>query len=193
MVATPSTMLPLGAELPAFTPLGPRRHDLVDRGRRGAPALVVAFLCPHCPYVKHIEARFGEVTADLMDRGAAVVAVQSNAVEDYPQDGPEGMAAQAVDQRLPLPLPPGRLPGGGQGVPGRLHPGLLRVRRRAAPGLPRPVRRLPARATACPPPAPTWWPRSKRSWTEATVPEDQVPSIGCNIKWRAGNEPDYFA
>ncbi len=57
---------------------------------------MVAFLCPHCPYVKHIEARLGAVTEDLMDRGAVVVGVQTNAIEDYPQDGPEHMAAQAV-------------------------------------------------------------------------------------------------
>ena len=97
MVATPSTMLPLGSPLPAFSLADPDGVRWSTDDALGAPALVVAFLCPHCPYVKHLEARFGEVTADLIARGAAVVAVQSNAVEDHPQDGPEGMAKQAAD------------------------------------------------------------------------------------------------
>src|SRR5688572_32680198 len=96
MVATPSTMLPLGSPLPEFSLSGPDTGTWSTADAAGARALVVAFLCPHCPYVKHIEARFGEVATDLLEGGAAVVAVQSNAVEDYPQDGPEAMAAQAA-------------------------------------------------------------------------------------------------
>ena len=96
MVATPSTMLPLGSLLPPFTLSGPDATSWTTEDASAAPALVVAFLCPHCPYVKHIEARFGEVAEDLMNRGAMVVAIQSNAIEDYPQDAPEHMAAQAV-------------------------------------------------------------------------------------------------
>ena len=145
MVATPSTMLPLGSPLPPSPCRGPTPRPGRPRTPSAPPALVVAFLCPHCPYVKHIEARFGEVAEDLMNRGAVVVAVQSNAIEDYPQDGPGAHGGPGGGQRLPLPLPARRLPGGGQGVQGRLHAGLLRLRRRAAPGLPRPVRRLPAR------------------------------------------------
>jgi peroxiredoxin len=97
MVATPSTMLPLGSDLPSFSLPDPDGVEWSTEDAAGAPALVVAFLCPHCPYVKHVEARFGEVTADLIDRGAAVVAIQSNDLTTYPQDGPEQMAKQAAD------------------------------------------------------------------------------------------------
>ncbi|HEY8057477.1 MAG TPA: thioredoxin family protein [Acidimicrobiales bacterium] len=190
MVATPSTMLPLGSILPPFTLSGPDATTWSTEDVVGAPVLVVAFLCPHCPYVKHVEDRFGEVTADLMNRGAAVVAVQSNAVEDYPQDGPAGMAAQAVTHGFRFPY----LLDASQEVAKAFRAactpdffvfdGEQRLAYRgqfddSRPGKGHPVTGADLVAAV------------EALLDGGTVTEDQVPSIGCSIKWRAGDEPDY--
>ena len=192
MVATPSTMLPLGSTLPPFTLSGPDATTWSTEDAVGAPALVVAFLCPHCPYVKHVEDRFGEVTASLMNRGAAVVAVQSNAVEDYPQDGPAGMAAQAVTHGFRFPY----LLDASQDVAKAFRAactpdffvfdGEQRLAYRGQFDDSRPGNDLPVTGA------------DLVAAVEAlldggTVTEDQVPSIGCSIKWRAGDAPDYVA
>ncbi len=190
MVATPSTMLPLGSSLPAFTLSGPDGTTWSTHDAVGAPALVVAFLCPHCPYVKHVEARFGEVTADLMDRGAAVVAVQSNAIEDYPQDGPGHMAAQAVANgfRFPYLLDPSQEVA--KAFRAACTPdffvfdGDRRLAYRGQFDDSRPANGLPVTGADL-------VAAVDALLAGGTVPADQVPSIGCNVKWRAGNEPDY--
>lgn len=190
MVATPSTMLPLGSTLPPFTLSGPDATTWSTEDTVGAPALVVAFLCPHCPYVKHVEARLGEVTADLMNRGADVVAVQSNAVEDYPQDGPAGMAAQAVTHGFRFPY----LLDASQDVAKAFRAactpdffvfdGEQRLAYRGQFDDSRPGNRLPVTGADL-------VAAVEALLAGGTVAEDQVPSIGCSIKWRAGDEPDY--
>ncbi|MEZ5320780.1 MAG: thioredoxin family protein [Microthrixaceae bacterium] len=96
MVATPSTMLALGTEAPAFTlpDASGTRHDLDDLAG-AAGATVVMFLSNHCPYVHHIGAVLGEVCADLQARGAAVIGIMSNDVDAYPDDAPALMPATA--------------------------------------------------------------------------------------------------
>ncbi len=191
MAATPSTMLPLGSDLPTFSLSDPDGVAWSTDDVGGSPALVVAFLCPHCPYVKHIEARFGEVTADLIDRGAAVVAVQSNAVEDYPQDGPEGMAQQAAANGFRFPYLLDDSQEVAKAFRAACTPDLFvydRDRRLAYRGqfdATRPSSGEPATG------------EDLLAAVEAlldggSVTDEQVPSIGCSIKWRAGNEPDWF-
>lgn len=191
MVATPSTMLPLDSPLPTFSLSGPDATTWSTEDVVGAPALVVAFLCPHCPYVKHIEARLGEVTADLMNRGAAVVAIQSNAIEDHPQDGPEHMAAQAVTIGFRFPY----LLDASQEVAKAFRAactpdffvfdGEQRLAYRGQFDDSRPSNDLPVTGADL-------VAAVEALFAGEAVAEDQVSSIGCNIKWRAGNEPDYF-
>jgi hypothetical protein len=149
----------------------------------------VAFLCPHCPYVKHIEARFGEVTADLIDRGAAVVAIQSNAVEDYPQDGPEQMAEQAAAHGFGFPYLLDDAQEVAKAFTAACTPDLFvfdRDQRLAYRGQfddTRPSSGGPATGADLV--------AAVEALLDGGMPEaDQVPSIGCNIKWRAGNAPD---
>ena len=190
MVATPSTMLPLGSELPTFSLPDPDGVAWSTEDVVGAPAVVIAFLCPHCPYVKHLEARFGEVTADLMERGAAVVAIQSNAVEDYPQDGPEGMAKQAADNGWRFPYLLDESQEVAKTFRAACTPDLFvfdRDRVLAYRGQFDDTR--PNRGTATGDDLVA----AVQALLDGTpVPDDQVPSLGCNIKWRAGNEPDWF-
>jgi peroxiredoxin len=93
-MAASSLMVPLGTpahdfELPSFDGTTVKLADLDGR------ALLVMFLCNHCPYVRHVERRLGEVVADYAARDLAAVAVNSNDLDAYPEDGPAGMAEQA--------------------------------------------------------------------------------------------------
>jgi peroxiredoxin len=96
-------MLPLGTEAPAFTlpdTVG-NQVSLSDAG--AAPAVLVMFLCNHCPYVKHVADSLAVVTASLIDRGVAVYGISSNDVEAYPDDSPERMAEEADRRGYPFP------------------------------------------------------------------------------------------
>jgi len=90
MAETPSTMLPLGTPLPPFRLTDAVTGRPVDGAElaRGKKGLLVAFICNHCPYVKHIRAELVRVSHEALDQGFAVVAVNSNDEVGYPQDGP---------------------------------------------------------------------------------------------------------
>src|SRR5690349_878748 len=92
MAETPSTMVSLGTKAPHFELPDPhgKIHSLGDF--KNDSALLVAFLCNHCPFVKHIQKKFAEVAKDYQTRGVAVVAISSNDAKAYPEDGPEKMA-----------------------------------------------------------------------------------------------------
>lgn len=96
MVATPSVMLPLGTPAPDFALPDPSGtvHTL-DEVAGDAPALVVLFLSNHCPYVKHIGRELGLVAQKLAAKGVAVVGIMANDVEAYPDDAPPLMATTA--------------------------------------------------------------------------------------------------
>ena len=93
-MAVSSHMVALGTPAPEFVlpSLDGAKVALADLA--GAPALLVAFICNHCPYVKHIESVLGPLAAELMAQGLAVVGISSNNVDAYPDDGPEGLRAQ---------------------------------------------------------------------------------------------------
>jgi peroxiredoxin len=94
-MATESTMLELGTPAPDFrlASFDGKVHALDDF--RDAKGLVVAFICSHCPFVKHLRDEFARFARDYQAKGIAVVAINSNDIETYPQDGPEGMSAEA--------------------------------------------------------------------------------------------------
>lgn len=105
MAVTPSTMVPLGTPAPTFTleePLSGERRSLADvRGERG---LLVAFICNHCPYVVHIREALVKLAGEAMEQGIGVVAINANDAAAYPQDGPEAMAALAREEGWPMPF-----------------------------------------------------------------------------------------
>jgi peroxiredoxin len=192
MVETPSTMLPLGTALPDFSLVdaasGSRvsADDLADRS-----ALLVTFICNHCPFVKHVVGELGRLAEDYMPRGVGIVAINSNDVDAYPQDGPEHMRRLVEREGWEFPF----LLDETQEVAKRFGAActpdffLFDANRRLAyrgqlddsrPGSDRPVTG-----------------RDLRAALEAVLagepgPEDQKPSIGCNIKWRPGNEPTFY-
>jgi peroxiredoxin len=89
-----STMLPLGTAAPSFRLHDPHGKPISSDDFRGAPALLVAFICNHCPYVIHIRSVFAALGGEYQARGVAVVAINSNDAETYPDDSPAKMAEE---------------------------------------------------------------------------------------------------
>jgi len=94
MSETSSMVLPLGAQAPAFRLPDPHGAWVSSEDLKSAPALLVAFICNHCPYVKHIRSQFAALAKEYQARGVAVVAISSNDAESYPDDGPAQMAEE---------------------------------------------------------------------------------------------------
>jgi peroxiredoxin len=94
MPETLSTMLPLGTIAPEFGLHDPHGRLVLSDQFKGAPALLVAFICNHCPYVKNIRSAFANLASEYQARGVAVVAISSNDADAYPDDGPDKMAEE---------------------------------------------------------------------------------------------------
>ena len=184
-------MLPLGTTAPDFVLPDPdgNLHRLSDD--EGAPALVVAFICNHCPYVKHIAAPLAQVTTALMNRGAAVVAISSNDVDAHPDDAPDKMADEAAEHGWSFPYLYDETQAVAQAYRAACTPDFFvfnaeqRLVYRGQFDEARPNNDSPVTG------------RDLAAAVNAVIDgqppdEDQFPSIGCNIKWKPGNEPDYF-
>lgn len=89
-----SSMLPLGTVAPEFHLHDPHDKLVSSNDFQGAPAFLVAFICNHCPYVKHIAGAFAHFASEYQGRGIAVVAINSNDGETYPEDNSEKMAEE---------------------------------------------------------------------------------------------------
>jgi len=191
MVMTASTMLPLGTEAPAFT-LPDAEGNLVSLSDFDeARALVVVFLCNHCPFVKHVIDGFVKLVQAYQPRGVAFLGINANDVTEFPEDRPEKMVQFARDKGLTFPY----LYDERQDVAKRYHAActpdffVFDGNRRLAyrgqmddsrPGNQQPVTGADLRAAL------------DAVLEGEPVPEEQKPSMGCNIKWKAGNEPEYF-
>ena len=95
MVAVNSTMLPLGTPAPDFRLPDTAGKTVALADFKGAPALVVVFMCNHCPYVKHLRAGLAQLARDYQSRGVALAGISSNDVANYPADSPQSMAEEA--------------------------------------------------------------------------------------------------
>ena len=94
MVKTASTMLELGTSAPEFTLPDTTGASVSLSDYGDAPALVVAFICNHCPFVVHIREALAEFGREYQERGVAIVAINSNDVASHPDDSPEKMAEE---------------------------------------------------------------------------------------------------
>ena len=95
MAVTPSTMLPLGTKAPHFCLPDPQGKWVSSDDFKDAPALLVAFICNHCPFVKHIRSEFAELAREYQARGVGIVGINSNDLVVSPDDRPEKMAEEA--------------------------------------------------------------------------------------------------
>jgi peroxiredoxin len=192
MAAVSSTMLPLGTALPDFRlPDAVTGRDVSPADFHDAKALMVMFICNHCPYVQHVMSELGRVARDYRDDGLAVIAINSNDLTAFPQDAPPAMKQLAEDQAWAFPF----LMDESQAVAKAFHAActpdfyLFDKRRRLVYrgqlDDSRPKSDVPVTG------------RDLRAAIEATlggkaVPSSQKASMGCNIKWTPGNEPEWF-
>jgi peroxiredoxin len=96
MALTESTMLPLGSKMPAFRLLNTVDDSMLDSASLADQPVLVMFFCNHCPYVIHLSEKIAELSAEWMERGVAVVGISSNDVEEYPADSPEKMKEEVT-------------------------------------------------------------------------------------------------
>jgi len=190
MALTPSTMLPLGTKAPGFRlPDTSGRLVAID-DFADAPALLVAFLCNHCPYVKHVQAGFTTFAKEYAPRGLAIVAINSNDFAAYPEDAPERMAEEAERHGYVFPYLVDETQEVAKAYRAACTPDLFlfdaarRLVYRGQFDASRPGNHIPVTGS------------DLRAATDAVlagrpVPAAQTPSIGCNIKWVPGGEPDY--
>lgn len=104
MALTPSNMMPLGTRAPDFRlrcAVSGKEYTLDDL--KSDKATVIMFICNHCPYVKHVQNGLVELANDYIPRGVSFIAINSNDVEKYPEDSPENM--KKVAERLGYPFP----------------------------------------------------------------------------------------
>jgi peroxiredoxin len=183
-------MLALGTSLPAF-----RLPDFDGRfvspdDVRDAPALLIAFICRHCPFVRHIRHEFARVTREYQARGLAVIAINSNDIEEFPQDGPEGMRQESREAGYTFPYLFDESQNVAKSFRAACTPDLFlfdAARRLVYRGQfdgSRPRNTVDISGS------------DLRAACDAVldgrpVPSPQTPSIGCNIKWKPGNEPNY--
>jgi peroxiredoxin len=194
MAKTLSTMLPLGTAAPDFTlPDAVTGKTVALKDFTGAPALLVIFMCNHCPYVKHIRAELAKLGREYQSRGVAMVGISSNDARAYPDDSPEKMAEEARLAGYTFPYLYDESQAVAKAYRAACTPDFFlfdRERRLVYRGQfddsrPRVEAVLPVTG------------RDLRAALDAVLagrplPGDQKPSLGCNIKWKPGNEPDYF-
>jgi peroxiredoxin len=96
MVAVNSTMLPLGTRAPDFRLPNPSGITVSLADFKNVPALLVVFMCNHCPYVKHIRDGLAKLARDYRPKAVAVVSINSNDAASYPADSPAKMAEEAA-------------------------------------------------------------------------------------------------
>ncbi len=191
MVLTPSTMLPLGTKAPDFSLPNVDGQSVSLADFSGAKALLVVFMCNHCPYVIHVAPELAKLAAEYQGKGVAVVGINANDAATHPADSPEQMVHEVDSRGYTFPY----LFDETQDVAKAYHAACTpdfyvfdkeqKLVYRGQLDSSRPNSGVPLSGN------------DLRGALDAVlagkpVSSDQKPSIGCNIKWKAGGEPDYF-
>ena len=191
MSLTPSTMLELGTLAPDFS-----LPDTEGRTRSlseftDSRGLLVVFMCNHCPYVKHIQHELATLADEYMDKGIAVVGISSNSAESHPQDGPEAMRDEAARVGYHFPYLYDASQEVAKAYRAACTPDIFlfdesrKLVYRGQFDDSRPRNNLPITGA------------DLRAALDALLEgkpplAEQKASIGCNIKWKPGNEPEYY-
>lgn len=191
MALTPSTMLPLGSKAPEFR-LPDSEGNLVSLDDfKDAPALLVIFMCNHCPFVKHVAPELARLGEEYQGRGVAVVGISANDVVSHPDDSPAMMAREKAAMGYTFPYLYDESQEVARAYQAACTPDFYVFDRdrslvyRGQLDASRPGNAIPVTG------------KDLRAALDAVlagqpVSSDQKPSIGCNIKWKPGNEPPYF-
>lgn len=190
MARTPSVMIALGSSLPAFRLENTVDGKWISDTDFSQRPILVMFLCNHCPFVKHIREKISEIGNEFQKKGFGVVAISANDPAGYPQDGPEKMKEEAIEAGYEFPYLFDASQEVAKSFQAACTPDFFvydkehRLAYRgqfdgSRPGNSVAVSGADLRA-------------SMLAIFDGKKPsEKQVPSLGCNIKWRAGNEPRY--
>jgi len=189
MAAVESQMLPLGTAAPTFSLPDP--DGKVFSLRDGAAAYLVMFICNHCPYVKHVREELARIGREYAERNVAIYAINSNDVSTHPGDSPEKMKQEAAEWGYVFPYLYDASQDVAKAYRAACTPDFFlfdadrKLVYRGQLDDSRPSNDAPVDG------------RDLRAALDAALggapaPEPQKASIGCNIKWRPGNEPDYF-
>jgi peroxiredoxin len=191
MVKTASTMLPLGTSAPDFRlPDADGKFISLSDVATGT-GLVVMFICNHCPFVKHVAPELVRLTNDYENRGIRFVGISSNDVAAYPDDSPEMMKQEAAEQGYTFPYLYDETQDIAQAYHAACTPDFYVFDAKkqlvyrgqlddSRPGNTKPLDGSDIRRAL------------DQMLNGADVSPEQRPSIGCNIKWKHGNEPTYF-
>ena len=189
MAITPSSMLPLGTKAPYFK-LPDTDGRVVSRDDFADKPLLVMFICNHCPFVKHVRNELANIGKEFLPNGVGIVAINSNDAERFPNDSPERMKSEVIEAGYPFPY----LFDESQAVAKAFHAACTpdfflfnkehKLVYRGQLDDSRPKSDIPVTG------------KSLRTALIAilegeSAPKEQIPSIGCGIKWKSGNEPSF--
>ncbi|MDE1943352.1 MAG: thioredoxin family protein [Betaproteobacteria bacterium] len=191
MALTPSTMLPLGTPAPDFSLPDPHGHQVSLHDLEDARALLVIFLCNHCPYVIHIRDALAAFAREYQPKGLAIVGINANDASSYPADSPQKMSEEIVKAGYVFPYLHDETQAVAKAYRAACTPDFFLFDRSrnlvyrgqfddSRPGKAVPVTGKDLRAAV------------DAALNQSAPSAEQVPSMGCNIKWKAGNAPDYF-
>ena len=188
-----STMLPLGTKMPNFNLLGIDEKIYTNEMFNGKQGSLVMFICNHCPFVKHVNDEIVKLTNEIMEKNIAVIGINSNdsSQEKYAEDSIEKMREYANDLEYKFPYVVDEDQSAAKNFTAQCTPDFFLfdsestlVYRGQLDGS-RPGNDIPTDG------------ESLRSAIDALLNNEepiseQLPSMGCNIKWKVGEEPDYF-
>lgn len=191
MVLTASTMMPLGTKAPSFSLKDASGRAVSLDDFKDARALLVIFMCNHCPYVKHIGKELAALTKEYMAKGVAVAGINSNDAEKYSDDSPANMVKEAKAAGYAFPYLFDETQAVAKAYRAACTPefyvfdGDQKLVYRGQMDASRPGNNIPVTGA------------DLRGALDAAlggkeVAGEQRPGMGCNIKWKPGNEPDYF-
>jgi peroxiredoxin len=191
MARTPSTILPLGTAAPDFKLMNVDGREVALADFAGKPAVLVMFMCNHCPFVVHVADELARLGSEYMGRGVAVVGINSNDTATHPADSPERMVAEAEDRGYAFPYLFDETQAVAKAYRAACTPDFFlfdqdrKLVYRGQLDDSRPGSGVPVTG------------KDLRAALDAVLAgkkpaEEQRASLGCNIKWKAGNEPEYF-
>jgi thiol-disulfide isomerase/thioredoxin len=187
-----STMLELGTAAPDFSlPDVVSGQSVSLASFAGRTGLLVMFLCPHCPYVKHVQSPLAALLKEYAGAPLGIVAIGSNDVSQYPEDGPDGLRAQAAELGFDFPYCYDESQTVAKAYRAACTPDFYvfdharKLAYRGQMGGARPKNDIPVTGI------------DLRAAVDAVLAGSAVnplqrPSLGCNIKWKKGSEPTYF-
>ncbi len=184
-------MLPLGSDAPVFTLPDAHGKPVSLDDFADAKAYVVVFMCNHCPFVRHLRSALAELGRDCKERGVAMVAINSNDFDQYPDDTPERMRAEASTHGYGFPYLVDEEQSVAKAYQAACTPDFFvfdadkKLVYRGQFDDSRPGNEIAVSGADL-------YAAIEAVVAGKRVAQEQKPSIGCNIKWKPGNAPDYF-